>query len=280
MKVRLLSHGPMKGRYNMSVDEAIQNACRRGEVGPTLRFYQWEPACLSLGHFQDVTREVNFQNLKDLGIDLVRRSTGGKAVLHDDELTYSIVIPERDLPGTILETYQELSKALLDGLRALGIPAEMAALEHGVTARDPRFRQAACFSAPSWYEIVAYEKKITGSAQVRRGGIILQHGSIPFEIDFHKLVKCLKTSSEEHARRAEAMLSRKSAGLSQVWGSEVSRQELESALILAFESVFDWDLDKGVLSPGEIREALELSQNKYGARSWTMERGKPSGDLY
>ena len=140
-------------------------------------------------------------------------------------------------------------------------------LQYKMCIRDSR--QAACFSAPSWYEIVAYEKKITGSAQVRRGGIILQHGSIPFEIDFHKLVKCLKTSSEEHARRAEAMLSRKSAGLSQVWGSEVSRQELESALILAFESVFNWDLDKGVLSPGEIREALELSQNKYGARSWT-----------
>lgn len=280
MRVRLLSHGPMKGRYNMAVDEAIQNACRRGEVKPTLRFYQWKPACLSLGRFQDVAREVNLQGLRSLGVDLVRRPTGGKAVLHDDELTYSIVIPEDELPGTILETYQELSRALVAGIRSLGIPAELAALEHGVTARDTRFRQAACFSAPSWYEIVASGKKITGSAQVRRGGIILQHGSIPLDMDYRKLVTCLKTNSDQHAVRAESMLSRKSAGLAQIRGSGVSRRELESALASAFGTILNWDLEKGTLSPNETREALELSQGKYGDCFWTMERGKPSSDLY
>lgn len=280
MRVRLLSHGPMKGRYNMAVDEAIQNACRRGEVKSTLRFYQWKPACLSLGRFQDVAREVSLQGLRSLGVDLVRRPTGGKAVLHDNELTYSIVIPEDELPGTILETYQELSRALVAGIRSLGIPAELAALEHGVTARDNRFRQAACFSAPSWYEIVACDKKITGSAQVRRGGIILQHGSIPFDMDYHKLVTCLNTSSDQHAMRVESMLARKSAGLAQIRGSGVSRRELESALASAFGTILNWDLEKGTLSPNEIREALELSQGKYGDCFWTMERGKPSSDLY
>ncbi len=280
MRVRLLSHGPMKGRYNMAVDEAIQNACRRGEVKPTLRFYQWKPACLSLGRFQDVAREVNPQGLASLGADLVRRPTGGKAVFHDDELTYSIVIPEDEIPGTILETYQELSRALVAGIRSLGIPAQLAALEHGVTARDPRFRQAACFSAPSWYEIVASGKKITGSAQVRRGGIILQHGSIPFNMNWRKLVTCLKTSSDQHAMRVESMLSRKSAGLAQIRGSGVSRRELESALASAFGAVFNWDLEEGILSPNEIREALELSQGKYGDYFWTMERGKLLTDLY
>lgn len=277
MRIRLLSHGAMKGKYNMAVDEAIHNAYQRGEVGPTLRFYQWEPACLSLGRFQDVEKEVNLGGLKDLGIDLVRRSTGGKAVLHDDELTYSIVISESLLPGSILETYKKLSKALVKGLKALGIPAELSALEHGVTARDPRFRQAACFSAPSWYEIVACGKKITGSAQVRRGGIILQHGSIPLNMDAGKLVMCLKTSSENHARRVETMLSRKAAGLSEVCSSNVSYQQLEKELVSAFCATFNWTLEKGSLTPGEIREAVELSQDKYGAHMWTMERARPSG---
>ncbi|HHY12480.1 MAG TPA: lipoate--protein ligase family protein [Firmicutes bacterium] len=272
MKVRLLSHGPLRGRYNMAVDEAIHNAYQRGEAGPTLRFYRWEPACLSLGRFQDVAKEVNLQGLKDLGIDLVRRATGGKAVLHDDELTYSIVISESLLPGSILETYQELSKALVNGLKALGIPAELSALEHGVTARDDRFKQAACFSAPSWYEIVACGKKVTGSAQVRKGGVILQHGSIPLAMDFEKLAGCLSTRSEGHAKRVESVLSKKAAGLSQVCGRSISCSELEKQLVTAFETTFNWALEEGSLTPDEIQEAVKLSRDKYGADSWTMKR--------
>ncbi len=279
MKVRLLSHGAMKGKYNMAVDEAIHNAYQRGEVGPTLRLYRWEPACLSLGRFQDVKKEVNLEGLKDLGIDLVRRSTGGKAVLHDDELTYSIVISESLLPGSILETYKKLSKALVSGLKTLGVPAELSALEHGVTARDRRFRQAACFSAPSWYEVVAHDKKIVGSAQVRSGGIILQHGSIPFTMDIGKLVRCLKTGSEKHAQRVESMLSRKAAGLSQVCTSKVSYKQLEEELVSAFGATLGWAFEKGCLTPGEIREAVQLSQEKYGAYTWTMERARPLSGL-
>ncbi|QUL98943.1 MAG: lipoate--protein ligase family protein [Candidatus Fermentithermobacillus carboniphilus] len=280
VRVRLLIHGSMRGKFNMAVDEAIQRACQRGEVPPTLRFYAWDPACLSLGYFQDVEREVNLDGLREIGADLVRRPTGGKAVLHDDELTYSVVIPEKDLKGSVLETYQELSKALVRGIVSLGIPAELAALEHGVTMRDQRFRQAACFSAPSWYEVVASGKKIVGSAQVRKNGVILQHGSIPFVFDSRKVTKCLKTSSPEHAAKIESMLSRKAAGLCQILGRRISRDELQRHLILGFQETLGWEIVPGSLTRDEILEAVELSQEKYGKDRWTLERGRPSGELY
>ncbi|MBP8614157.1 MAG: lipoate--protein ligase family protein [Firmicutes bacterium] len=279
MKVRLLCHGPMKGKFNMAVDEGIQNAVRRGEACPTLRFYEWEPACLSLGYFQDVDKEVDIKSLERLGVDLVRRPTGGKAVLHDDELTYSVAIPERDLPGTVLETYKLLSEAIVNGLRSLGVAAEMVSLERGVTVRDSRFQQAACFSAPSWYEVVALGKKIVGSAQVRRGGIILQHGSIPFHMDAAKVVKCLKTSSQAQADRLESMLSNKSAGLCQVCNTNITRRDVEASLVLSFTHTLGWNIEKGYLTKDEIQESLELSQNKYGQESWTMTRGKQSADI-
>ncbi|MEX0975158.1 MAG: lipoate--protein ligase family protein [Bacillota bacterium] len=280
MKVRLISDGHLTGKVNMAVDEAIHRACQNGAAGPTLRFYQWQPACLSLGYFQDVEKEVRSESLREEGVDLVRRATGGKAVLHDDELTYSVIIAEKDLPGSVLETYHRLSEGLVEGLRTMGIPASLAALEHGVTSRDPRFRQAACFSAPSWYEIMSDDKKIIGSAQSRRNGFILQHGSIPFTFDAAKIVRCIRTGSPEHAARTEAMLRRKAAGVSDVLGRLVSREELQEHLVLGFRTVLGWDVQPGELSPGEKSDAKRLSFEKYGNDHWTMERGRQQEELY
>jgi lipoate-protein ligase A len=262
----------MKGKFNMAVDEGIRNAYLRGDVGPTLRFYRWKPACLSVGRFQNVGKQVDLENLRDLGIDLVRRPTGGRAVLHDDELTYSVVVSEKLLPGSVLETYMTLSQALADGLRALGIPAELTEVERGVTARDPRFKHAACFSAPSWYEIEACGKKIIGSAQVRKGGVILQHGSIPLTMDPAKLARCFKTRSPGGAERLQSMLAGKAAGLSEICGRYISSRELERELTRAFERVLGWKAERGSLTPWEVGEAVRLSQGKYGSMGWTMER--------
>jgi lipoate-protein ligase A len=280
VKVRLISDGYLAGKRNMAVDEAIHRACQSGDAIPTLRFYQWRPACLSLGYFQDVEKEVNLEGLRSEGVDLVRRATGGKAVLHDDELTYSVVIAEKDLPGSVLETYHRLSEALVEGLRTLGVPAELAALEHGVTSRDPQFRQAACFSAPSWYEIVSDGRKIVGSAQNRKNGFILQHGSIPFNFDAGKIVRCIRTVSPEHQARAEAMLKRKAAGVSEVAGREVGRDELERHLVLALRTVLGWEIVPGELSPDERASADRLELEKYGNDRWTMERGRQQEELY
>jgi lipoate-protein ligase A len=280
VKVRLLSHEAMKGSLNMAVDEAILRSAIRGETGPTLRFYQWKPACLSLGYFQDVKKEVDLEALPSQGVDLVRRLTGGKAVLHDDELTYSVVVPEVMLPGTVLETYRRISQALVEGLRLMGVPATIAALERGVTSRDPRFRQAACFSAPSWFEILWDGKKLIGSAQNRKGGMILQHGSIPFTFDAAKLVRCIRTTSPEHALRAESMLKRKAAGVSEALGRAVERRELEDHLKAGFVEALGWELESGNLTPNEEAEARSLAEAKYRNDAWTMERGRHEEELY
>lgn len=280
MKVRLISDGYLSGKRNMAVDEAIHLANQSGTSVPTLRFYQWKPACLSLGYFQDALKEVDLENLRSGGIDLVRRATGGKAVLHDDELTYSVVVSERDLPGSVLETYHRISEALVEGLRTMGIPATLAALERGVTSRDLRFRQAACFSAPSWFEVVSDGRKIIGSAQKRKGGFLLQHGSIPFTFDAAKVMRSVRTASPEHAARAEALLRRKAAGVSEVAGRSVSREELERHLILGFQTILGWEIVPGQLSPDEVSQADRIEKDKYGSERWTMERGRQQEELY
>lgn len=280
MRVRLISHGHMEGKANMAVDEALQHSCLEGDSGPILRFYQWDPACLSLGYFQDAEKEVNLDGLKTEGVDLVRRATGGKAVLHDDELTYSVVIGEKDLPGSVLQTYHRLSEALVEGLRTMGVPATLAALEHGVTSRDARFRQAACFSAPSWFEVLSGGKKVIGSAQNRKGGVILQHGSIPFTFDADKLVRCIKTSSPEQAARTESLLRKKAAGVSEILGRDVPREELERHLVAAFKTILGWELEERSLTQAETAEADRLSEEKYGSPGWTMERGRQQEELY
>lgn len=280
MRVRLISHGHLNGKMNMAVDETLHRSCQEGRGGPALRFYQWTPACLSLGYFQDVEKEVSMDGLKAKGVDLVRRATGGKAVLHDDELTYSVIISEKDLPGSVLQTYHRLSEALVEGLRTMGVPATLAALEHGVTSRDARFRQAACFSAPSWFEVLSEGKKIIGSAQNRKSGVILQHGSIPFNFDAGKLVRCIKTTSPEHAARTESMLRKKAAGVSQILGRAVARDELERHLVAAFRTVLGWELIADDLTAEESAEAGRLAEEKYGSPAWTMERGRQQEELY
>lgn len=279
MKVRLLTHECLNGAQNMAIDEAIQRALQRGEVLPTLRFYQWKPACLSLGYFQDLEKDVDMEALTSLGVDVVRRITGGKAVLHDDELTYSITVPEKDFPGSVLETYVKISKGLAEGLRTLGINAELSVLERGVSSRDPRFRQAACFSVPSWYEIVCGDKKLVGSAQSRKGGVILQHGSIPFSFDAGKLVRCLK-NSQQHRERAVSLLTKRATGLSQVLGRKLDREELESSLVKALENVLGWEFVEGDLTMNERREMDTLVIEKYGNARWNLERGHINSELY
>lgn len=272
-QVRLISHGPSYGKFNMAVDEAVLNACIRGEVPPTLRFYSWKPKCFSLGYFQDAAKEVNPTLLSQPGVSVVRRLTGGKAVLHDDELTYSVVIPETLLPGTVLETYNAISRALVRALNLLGVGCRAEALEHGVTARDSRFKHPACFAAPSWYEIVSGGKKVVGSAQCRRQGVILQHGSIPFHLNPHDVAKCAESDPERVSRMAE-FLEKRAWGICEAAGREISRAEVENALIQGFREEFPWQLESGDLTPGEVLEATTLSSSRYGTRAWTETRGK------
>ena len=181
MNWRLLDSGPNIGACNMAVDEELLAHAQAGEAVPVLRFYGWNPPAVSLGRFQHMESAVNADACKRHGFDIVRRITGGRAVLHHQELTYSITarIDNPLFPSTVLGTYKIIATGLLAGLQNLGIPAEMVsrAGRHAALVKK-KAKDPACFSSPSWYEILVNGKKIIGSAQRRMRGAFLQHGSI------------------------------------------------------------------------------------------------------
>ncbi len=164
---RLLLHPtPARGAWNMAVDEAILEACGRGESLPSLRLYSWQPPCLSLGYAQPLS-DVDLPRLQARGWDLVRRPTGGRAILHTDELTYAVIAPPHEprVAGTVLECYNRLALALMMALRTLGLPVEVQA-EAAIPAAHNQ--NPVCFEIPSTYEITLRGKKLVGSAQSRR----------------------------------------------------------------------------------------------------------------
>jgi len=186
MNWRLLDSEPNIGAYNMAVDEELLARAQAGETTPVLRFYTWHPPALSIGRFQKIGTAVDAEACRQRGIDIVRRITGGRAVLHNKELTYSVIARTDDtlFPMNVHGTYKIIAAGLLQGLRNLGIPAEMVSRSSrhaGLVKKDTK--DAACFSSPSWYEILVHGRKIIGSAQRRLSGAFLQHGSILMDYD-------------------------------------------------------------------------------------------------
>jgi len=186
MQWRYVDSGPAPGEVNMAADERLLgDAASRGGM-PVLRLYAWEPPAVSLGRFQDEGTSVDREACRRHGIDIVRRITGGRAVLHRHELTYAIVAPDSNslFPDDVIGTYKVIAAGLLGALRSIGVPAEMVshASRHAVlvrrSAKDP-----SCFASPSWYELVVHGRKIIGSAQRRVPGAFLQHGSILLDHD-------------------------------------------------------------------------------------------------
>lgn len=183
---RSIDTGPNRAAYNMALDEELLARAQSGDRAPVLRFYAWSPPAVSVGRFQDLETAVDVDACKRLGFDIVRRVTGGRAVLHARELTYSIAARTDDpfFPSTVLGSYKLIAAGLVAGLRALGLAAEMVTREGrhaGLVQAHPR--DAACFSSPSWYEVLVNGRKIAGSAQRRAAHAFLQHGSILLDHD-------------------------------------------------------------------------------------------------
>lgn len=178
---RYLDSGPATAAENMKIDEELLEQARKPGALPLLRFYAWDPPAVSLGRFQRADEAVLADACAKQGFDIVRRITGGRAVLHNRELTYSVIAPDKNplFPPGVIGTYKVIAAGLLAGFRNLGIPAEMVTRSgrHAVLV-EKNTRDAACFSSPSWYEIVVAGRKIAGSAQRRVAGAFLQHGSI------------------------------------------------------------------------------------------------------
>lgn len=253
----------------MAIDEAIGRAVAAGLVPPTLRFYAWEPPCVSLGRHQPLA-EIDLARCAARGYDVVRRPTGGRAILHTDELTYSVVArPDHPImAGMVMDAYLRLSHGLVAGLRLLGIPAEEAP---GTNRAGPEV-SAACFEVPSAYEIVAGGRKLLGSAQSRRSNYVLQHGSLPLTGDLTRLVDCLAFPDEAQREMLRRTLAARAMTAGEAAGRPIPYAEAVAAMIAGFRDALELELVPGDLTEAERGWAAELVRDKYGHPDWTAHR--------
>jgi lipoate-protein ligase A len=269
-----LVHSPLaEGAANMATDEAILRAVAEGEAPPTLRFFGWSPPCLSLGYAQPAA-EADTARLKRLGYGLVRRPTGGRAILHTDELTYSVIAPmdEPRVRGGVVESYQQLSAGLLRGLAHLGLAVradkEYSPAEAGL-AKGP-----VCFEVPSNYEITVGSggkpRKLLGSAQVRKLGVVLQHGTLPLTGDLGRICDALTFDSEAERQRVRARVRERATTVAEVIGREATWDEAAAALAQGFAEALNLDLQPSALTPHEQALAEQMRVEKYGTAAWNL----------
>jgi len=266
---RLILTPPAPGAWNMAADEAILEAATRGDVPPTLRLYAWDPPCLSLGYAQPAT-DVDFERLSKNGWHLVRRPTGGRAILHTDELTYSIAGPQDEprLAGGVLDSYRRLSLALLDALQRLSVAASADAQPS--TPLNSQQKGPVCFEVPSNYEITVSGKKLLGSAQARRHEGVLQHGSLPLTGDLARITRALAYPTDQDRQRAAGRLLERAATLESVLGHSMPWDQVARAFIEAFPEILDLELQPAELSAAEISRAATLVNEKYASDAWTL----------
>ncbi|OEF98771.1 hypothetical protein BHF68_01720 [Desulfuribacillus alkaliarsenatis] len=256
----IIDDKPQTAAMNMAIDEAMLMAHKKHNLPPTLRLYQWEKPTLSIGYFQRVERDIDMQAADRYNIDLIRRISGGRAVLHNNELTYSIVIAEShpNIPKGVTESYRYLSQGLLKTLELLEIDAELA--KNSCNLRE---HSAACYDTPSWYELLVAGKKLIGSAQVRKQGAILQHGSIPFELDIDLLFSILKFKNELVRERMKQRFKAKATALVDINKKGYNIKDLQSAIVKGFNETIAKDLTDGSLTDKEILLAKYLASTKY-----------------
>jgi lipoate-protein ligase A len=265
---RLIKTPPAVGAWNMAVDEMLLEKVAKPDVLPVLRLYSWNPACLSLGYSQAMA-DVDFGRLMQRGWGIVRRPTGGRAILHTDELTYSVIAPQEEprVVGGVLESYRRLSTALLETLKILGANANA---EKTYDSSDPRHVQGpVCFEVPSNYEITVDGKKLVGSAQSRRFQAVLQHGTLPLVGDLRRITQVLRYPSDADREDAVAKLLDHATTLEEVLHKQVSWDEAADAMQDAFSRTLTITFHEVPLSDDEIARAEVLMHEKYANPEWT-----------
>jgi len=264
---RLIQTPPSQGAWNMSVDEAILEFAGKGVVPPTLRLYSWFPACLSLGFAQPI-KDVQIDDLRSRGWEIVRRPTGGRAILHTDELTYSVCGPhsEPHLSGSVLESYHDISLALLKALDLIGIKADSKMISAPLSDQDKN--NPVCFEVPSNYEITVSGKKLIGSAQARRKVGVLQHGSLPLKGDLTRIIQVLNFPDEIERQAASQRLLEHATTVEEVLGFPGEWWTPAHAFRMAFSVVLELDLNPMGLTAEEGKRAMELYKEKYNNPDW------------
>ncbi len=257
-------------------------SCQGKTSPPILRLYLWKPPAVSMGYFQSAEKTVDLKKCKDRGVDVVRRITGGRAVLHEDEITYSVCASADDFPhlgDNTIQTYQRLSMALLESLRVLGIDAEW--VKPSTDKKSSPFHvifSKPCFASNSRYEIVVEGKKLVGSAQRRfyfrsdqdRKDSFIQHGSILTGKGKHSLAELLP--EEDSVKMVKQNLEEKSTNIEKILKRRVEPEEIVSALKVGFEKAFCLRMEDSVESSEELKVAQSLKEEKYSSEGWNLQR--------
>lgn len=237
--------------FSMAIDEAILRLNAEGKSPNTLRFWRWQPSAVSLGYFQSVSREVDLGVAKRYGVDVVRRITGGGAVFHDynGELTYSVVCRQDDVPSDIIESYKLICGGLVNGFERLGLRAEFKPVN----------------------DVVVNGKKISGNAQTRRWGSVLQHGTILIDPNIRLMFELLKVSPEKISDKFISSVYERVTSITRELGRKPSFEEVSDAMKLGFEASLKVKFEGGELTPDEIKLAEELRE-KYASGEWLNKR--------
>ena len=255
----------------MAIDEAIFRDTIKNKKPPTLRFFGWCPAAVSIGYFQELKNEIHFNRCRLSGVDIVRRMTGGKAVYHSDEITYSLTAGNSDklFPDNIIGTYEKISLCLARGLSLLGINAQLA---KAVAPSKEQDKTSCCFSVPSGNELLVAGRKICGSAQMRTHGGFLQHGSLLMTFDpveTAALILSPQTPEPDEKLRCSV------TAVNEVIPSPVSAETLCAVLQKGFSDELGIGLSEGTLTPAEKALSAQLVK-KYESDAWNWERKKES----
>jgi lipoate-protein ligase A len=249
---RFLETGFCNAYKNMAIDRAILVSCSNNNAPPTIRFYGWKPSAISIGYFQSLKEEVDLDSCKKLGVDYVRRITGGGAVYHDQELTYSIVISESHpkIPKNIIESYSKICCALMKGLDNLGIESKYVPIN----------------------DILINGKKISGNAQTRKLNTVLQHGTILIDVDVEKMFSLLKVPNEKIKDKLIADAKERVISIKNVLNKNISFKEISQEMKVGFEKEFKIELIKGKLNEEEKNLTKKFENECFSVRDWNYRR--------
>jgi len=251
-KWRLLITENNSAYTNMAIDRAVITTSKEKKVPPTVRFYTWSPPAISIGYFQSLKEEVDLSVCDNLGVDYVRRITGGGAVFHDKELTYSIVIPEThsEIPKNIIQSYGRICGAIIKGLNYLGIESQYAPIN----------------------DIITNGKKISGNAQTRKEKTVLQHGTVLIDVDVDSMFSLLKVPNEKIKDKLIKDVKQRVTSINKILKKDIHFLKAAEAMKMGFEKEFNVELVRGGLTNEEIELTKEFETQLFSTKKWNHKR--------